>query len=103
LVGRLFFAVWPSWLDAIFISKKAFITPRKYKDPWARLTLRIRPNTSANPLATGALSDVQVEQSTGRTDKYRQFVLAVDDARDDPDDLFDRAHSADHPGETPDQ
>ena len=42
-------------------------------------------------LHAGALSDVQVEQSGGRTDKYGQFVLAVDGAREDPDELFDRA------------
>ena len=34
-------------------------------------------------LRVGAHSDVQVEQSDGRTDKYGQFVLAVDDARED--------------------
>lgn len=38
-------------------------------------------------LHADALSDVQVEQPGGRTDKYGQFVLAVDGARDDPDDL----------------
>src|ERR1700730_9941999 len=50
-------------------------------------------------LHAGALSDVQVEQPGGRTDKYGQFVLAVDGARDDPDDLFDRAHSAEQIGD----
>src|SRR5262249_41854714 len=50
-------------------------------------------------LHAGALSDVQVEQPSGRTDKYGQFVLAVDDARDDPDDLFDRAHAAEQMGD----
>ena len=50
-------------------------------------------------LQAGALSDVQVEQSGGRTDKYGQFVLAVDGAREDPDELFDRAHSAEQGGE----
>jgi len=50
-------------------------------------------------LHASALSDVQVEQSGGRTDKYGQFVLAVDDARDDPDELFDRAHSAEQIGD----
>ena len=50
-------------------------------------------------LHAGALSDVQVEQSGGRTDKYGQFVFAVDDARDDPDDLFDRAHAAEQVGD----
>jgi tetratricopeptide (TPR) repeat protein len=50
-------------------------------------------------LHASAHSDVQVEQSGGRTDKYGQFVFAVDDARDDPDDLFDRAHGAEQIGE----
>ena len=50
-------------------------------------------------LHAGALSDVQVEQPGGRTDKYGQFVLAVDGARDDPDELFDRAHSAEQSGD----
>jgi tetratricopeptide (TPR) repeat protein len=50
-------------------------------------------------LHAGALSDVQVEQLGGRTDKHGQFVLAVDDAREDPDDLFDRAHAAEQVGD----
>jgi tetratricopeptide (TPR) repeat protein len=50
-------------------------------------------------LHAGAHSNVQVEQSGGRTDKYGQFVLAVDDARDDPDELFDRAHAAERMGD----
>jgi tetratricopeptide (TPR) repeat protein len=50
-------------------------------------------------LHAGAHSDVQVEQSGGRTDKYGQFVLAVDGACDDPDDLFDRAHTAEQVGD----
>ena len=50
-------------------------------------------------LHAGALSDVQVEQSGGRTDRYGQFVFAVDDARDDPDELFDRAHAAEQIGD----
>ena len=50
-------------------------------------------------LRAGALNDVQVEQPGGRTDKYGQFVLAVDGARDDPDELFDRAHSAEQIGD----
>jgi tetratricopeptide (TPR) repeat protein len=45
------------------------------------------------------LSEVQVEQPGGRTDKYGQFVLAVDHARDDPDDLFDQAHAAEQIGD----
>src|SRR4029077_11582161 len=50
-------------------------------------------------LHAGALSDVQVEQPGSRTDKYGQFVLAVDGAREDPDELFDRAHSAEQGGD----
>ena len=50
-------------------------------------------------LRAGALSDVQVEQPGGRTDKYGQFVLAVDDAREDPDELLDRAHAAEQLGD----
>ena len=46
LVARLFFAIWPSCSGCHFHSKKAFITPSKFK-PYARLTLRIRPNTGA--------------------------------------------------------
>jgi len=54
---------------------------------------------SAVRLHAGALSDVRVEQPGGCTDKYGQFVLAVDGARDDPDDLFDRAHAAEQVGD----
>jgi tetratricopeptide (TPR) repeat protein len=50
-------------------------------------------------LHAGARSDIQVEQAGGRTDKYGQFVLAVDDARDDPDELFDRAYAAEERGD----
>ena len=45
-------------------------------------------------LHPGVLRDVQVEQHGGRTDKYGQFVLGVEEARDDPDELFERAQSA---------
>jgi hypothetical protein len=34
-------------------------------------------------LHADAFSDIQVEQHGGRTDKYGQFVLAVENARDD--------------------
>jgi tetratricopeptide (TPR) repeat protein len=54
---------------------------------------------SAVRLHAGARSDIQVEQSGGLTDKYGQFVLAVDGAREDPDDLFDRAHAAEQMGD----
>ena len=50
-------------------------------------------------LRVGALSDVQVEQPGGRTDKHGQFVLSVDEARDDPDELFERAQSAEQAGD----
>jgi tetratricopeptide (TPR) repeat protein len=50
-------------------------------------------------LHAGPCSDVQVEQTGGRTDKYGQFVLAVEGARDDPDDLFDRALVAEQVGD----
>lgn len=55
--------------------------------------------SAAMRLQTGTRSDVQVEQLGGRTDKYGQFVLSVDGVRDDPDDLFDRAHAADQTGD----
>ncbi len=51
-------------------------------------------------LHAGAFSDVQVEQPGGRTDKYGQFVLAVDGAQEDPDELFDRAFAAEQLGDT---
>jgi tetratricopeptide (TPR) repeat protein len=54
---------------------------------------------AAMRLHAGARSDVQVEQSGGRSDKYGQFVLAVDGAREDPDELFDRAHAAEQIGD----
>ena len=49
-------------------------------------------------LRAGILSDVQVEQPGGRTDKHGQFVLAVDEGRDDPDELFERAQSTEQAG-----
>ena len=39
-------------------------------------------------LHAGAVSDVQVEQPCGRTDKYGQFVMAVESAQEDPDDYL---------------
>jgi tetratricopeptide (TPR) repeat protein len=55
---------------------------------------------AAMRLHASAHSEVQIEQSGGRTDKYGQFVLAVDGSREDPDDLFDRAHDAEQTGNT---
>ena len=50
-------------------------------------------------LHASVLSEVQVEQHGGRADKYGQFVFAVDEARDDPDELFERAQSAEQVGD----
>jgi tetratricopeptide (TPR) repeat protein len=49
-------------------------------------------------LQAGVHRDVQVEHRGGRTDKYGQFVLAVDEAPENPDELFDRAHAAEQTG-----
>jgi tetratricopeptide (TPR) repeat protein len=49
-------------------------------------------------LQAGVHRDIQVEHCGGRTDKYGQFVLAVDEAPEDPDDLFDRARAAEQMG-----
>jgi tetratricopeptide (TPR) repeat protein len=49
-------------------------------------------------LEAGARRDIQVEHRGGRTDKYGQFVLAVDEASEDPDELFDRAVAAEQTG-----
>ena len=38
----------------------------------------------------GPLNSLEVEQPWGRTDKHGQFVLAVDESRHNPDDLFSR-------------
>ena len=58
---------------------------RKWLPDFGLAKIRLHP---------GVLRDVQVEQHGGRTDKYGQFVLGVEEARDDPDDLFERAQSA---------
>jgi tetratricopeptide (TPR) repeat protein len=50
-------------------------------------------------LHASANSDVQVEQPGGRTDRYGQFVMAVESAGDDPEDLFDRALAAEQMGD----
>ena len=33
-------------------SSKAIYPPSRYREPWAMLTIRIKPNTSVKPLAT---------------------------------------------------
>ena len=50
-------------------------------------------------LHLSVLRDIQVEHLGGRTNKYGQFVFAVDEARDDPDELFERAQAADQMGD----
>jgi tetratricopeptide (TPR) repeat protein len=50
-------------------------------------------------LHPGPCHRLEVEQPGGRTDKYGQFVLAVDGGRDDPDELFERAQSAEQIGD----
>ena len=42
-------------------------------------------------------NSLEVEQAGGRTDKRGQFVLAVDDCRHNPDDLFASAQAAEKP------
>ena len=47
----------------------------------------------------GPCDSLEVEQAGGRTDKRGQFVLAVDDCRHDPDDLFASAQAAEQAGD----
>ena len=49
-------------------------------------------------LHPGRHKSLEVEQPGGRTDKYGQFVLAVDGSRHNADDLFDEAQSAEEAG-----
>jgi hypothetical protein len=90
------------WLDRFLFQEGVHHAPQIQR-PLRQIDVANQAEHHRIPLATGALSDVQVEQSGGRTDKYREFVLAVDNARDDPDELFDWAQSEGHPGETPGQ
>jgi hypothetical protein len=46
-----------------------------------------------------ASDSLEVEQAGGRTDKRGQFVLAVDDYRHNPDDLFASAQAAEQAGD----
>ena len=50
-------------------------------------------------LRPGPCNSLEVEQAGGRTDKRGQFVLAVDDCRHNPDDLFVRAEAAEQAGD----
>jgi tetratricopeptide (TPR) repeat protein len=50
-------------------------------------------------LHAGPHYSLEVEQSGGRTDTNGQFVLAVDETRDNPDDLFEQAQAAEDSGD----
>ena len=50
-------------------------------------------------LHPGTLNSLEVEQLGGRTDKRGQFVLAVEESRHNPDDLFEQAQSAEEAGD----
>src|SRR5215469_8146742 len=50
-------------------------------------------------LHPGPCDSLEVEQAGARTDKRGQFVLAVDDRRHNPDDLFASAQAAEQAGD----
>jgi len=50
-------------------------------------------------LHPGPRDSLEVEQGGARTDKRGQFMLAVDDCRHDPDDLFASAQAAEQAGD----
>jgi tetratricopeptide (TPR) repeat protein len=50
-------------------------------------------------LHPGPCDSLEVEQAGGRTDKRGQFMLAVDDCRHNPDDLFANAQAAEQAGD----
>jgi hypothetical protein len=50
-------------------------------------------------LHPGPCDSLEVEQAGARTDKHGQFVLAVDDCRRNPDDLFASAQAAEQAGD----
>ena len=50
-------------------------------------------------LHAGPHYGLQVEQPGGRTDQHGQFVLAVDQSQNNPDDLFEQAQSAEEAGD----
>jgi tetratricopeptide (TPR) repeat protein len=63
---------------------------RKWLPEAGLANVRLRPGRSHS---------LEVEQPGGRTDKHGQFVLAVDECRQNPDDLFARAQSAEEVGD----
>ena len=50
-------------------------------------------------LRPGPCDSLEVEQAGGRTDKRGQLMLAVDDCRHNPDDLFASAQATEQAGE----
>src|SRR5215472_15023618 len=50
-------------------------------------------------LHAGPHCGLEIEQPGGRTDQHGQFVLAVDQSQNNPDDLFEQAQSAEEAGE----
>src|SRR5215469_14664077 len=57
------------------------------------------PNVGLARLHAGPHYGLEVEQPGGRTDQHGQFVLAVDHAQNNPDDLFEQAQSAEEAGD----
>jgi tetratricopeptide (TPR) repeat protein len=51
------------------------------------------PNVGLVRLHAGPHYGLEVEQPGGRTDQHGQFVLAVDQSQNNPDDLFEQAQS----------
>jgi tetratricopeptide (TPR) repeat protein len=50
-------------------------------------------------LHAGPHYSLEIEQSGGRTDQHGQFVLAVDQSQNKPDDLFELSQSAEEAGD----
>ena len=50
-------------------------------------------------LHAGPHDSLEIEQPGGRTDQHGQFVLAVDQSQNNPDDLFEQAQSAEEAGD----
>ena len=50
-------------------------------------------------LHAGPHYNLEIEQPGGRTDRHGQFVLAVDQSQNNPDDLFELAQSAEEAGD----
>jgi tetratricopeptide (TPR) repeat protein len=51
-------------------------------------------------LHAGPHYSLEIEQPDGRTDRHGQFVLAVDQSQNNPDDLFELAQSAEEAGDS---